>query len=64
MIVLYMCDADNNKECRKRECYQRGGRCRMTKNPDLAAKDEKTGAPIIGYLRFENEPPLIDGRET
>lgn len=36
----------------------------MTKNPDLAVKDGKTGKPIIGYLRFEGEPPLIDDRET
>ena len=64
MIILFKCDADKNTECRKRGCYKRGGKCRMTKNPDLAVKNEKTGQPIIGYMRFEGAPPLIDDRET
>lgn len=64
MIILFKCDADKNTECRKRGCYQRGGECRLTKYPEKAVKDEKTGAPIIGYLRLDNEPPLIDDRGT
>ena len=64
MIILYKCDADKNTECGKRGCYQKGGPCSKTKKPEFAVKDEKTGKPIIGYLRFEGEPLLVDGRET
>jgi len=63
MIILYKCDANKNKECKKRGCYQKGGPCSKTKNPGFAVKDEKTGAPIIEYVRDEREKtPLFDSR--
>ena len=63
MIVLYMCDPDKNKDCKKHMCFRREPcpkhPCRGTKNPDFAVKD-KRGNPIIIYLRFE-EPDFADG---
>ena len=64
MKVLYMCDPDKNKECRKTMCFRRkpalNNPCRGTKNPDYAVKD-KQGNPIIIYLRFE-DPDFADSK--
>ena len=63
MIILYKCDPDKNTECKKRGCYQKGGKCSRTKNPDMAVRDKKTGKPVIEYVRDEREKsPLFDSR--
>ena len=63
MIILYKCDADKNTECRKTSCHKKGGPCNKTRNPEFAFKDEKTGKPIIEYVRDEREKsPLFDSR--
>ena len=64
MIVLFKCDTEKNTKCKKSCCYKRGGRCRLTKSEEFAVKDEKTGKPIIGYMRFDDEPPVIDDKGT
>ena len=64
MIVLYKCDPEKNKTCRKRMCYTnlKGWKnpCRATRNPDYAVLDEK-GRPIIDWIRFEVGDPQHDG---
>lgn len=60
MKILYMCDPEKNKECRKRNCHWNQlviGRCKMTKNPDYAVRDKTTGKPIVGYVKFDGEEP-------
>ena len=56
MIVLYRCDPEKNKECRKRMCQKK---CTRTKKPEYAVKDQD-GEPIIEYLRREGYRPEID----
>ena len=43
--IFYSCDPEKNTECRKRECYTRGGRCRATSKADCAIRDAD-GNPI------------------
>lgn len=30
--VMYKCDPQKNKDCKKNECFINGGQCRLTKN--------------------------------
>lgn len=41
----YLCDPEKNTECRKTMCFQKGGPCKRTSNPEYAKKDEN-GNPI------------------
>ena len=42
----YLCDPEKNTECRKTMCFQKGGLCKKTSNPEYAKKDEN-GNPIM-----------------
>ena len=62
MKVLYRCDPEKNKECNKRGCYGHTHfKCRCTSNREYAELDSN-GNPIIAYIHFDDQPPLmIDG---
>ena len=64
MKVLYKCDPEKNKKCRKSMCYTNPNGlknpCRATRNPDYAVLDEN-GRPIIYWIRFEVNDPQHDG---
>ena len=63
MKILYRCDPEKNTECRKRGCAKekKAFRCKCTSNPDYAVKDNN-GKPIIAFIHFDDEPPLmVDG---
>lgn len=40
IMALYRCDPDRNTACRKTMCFRRGGRCRATRKPECAARDD------------------------
>lgn len=35
----YPCDPKKNKDCKKTACYEKGGECRLTLNPEYAKED-------------------------
>lgn len=38
-IKGYKCDPKKNKECKKTGCYERGGPCKLTLNPEYAKEE-------------------------
>ena len=40
-IKGYICDPKKNKECAKTACYERGGLCCLTLNPEYAKEIDK-----------------------
>lgn len=40
-IKGYICDPKKNKECAKTACYEKGGLCCLTLNPEYAKEDNK-----------------------
>lgn len=38
----YQCDPEKNTDCKKTGCYERGGPCKLTLNPEYA-KEEHNG---------------------
>ena len=40
----YICDPKKNKECAKTACYEKGGLCCLTLNPEYAKKDAPSPA--------------------
>ena len=39
-VRAYPCDPEKNTDCKKTGCYERGGPCKLTLNPEYA-KEEK-----------------------
>lgn len=42
-VRAYPCDPEKNTDCKKTGCYERGGPCKLTLNPEYAkeGQDEK-----------------------
>ena len=38
-IKAYPCDPKKNKDCKKTGCYERGGPCKLTLNPEYAKEE-------------------------
>ena len=64
MIVLYKCDPEKHKECKRSICYMRKPKmknpCRNTKHSEYAVLNEK-GQPIVSYVRLDDKPDMSDG---
>ena len=56
--IFYRCRPEKNTECRKRACYQHGGKCRCTSNPDCAERDAD-GNPIEEFRVRGNEDETV-----
>lgn len=41
-VRAYPCDPEKNTDCKKTGCYERGGPCKLTLNPEYA-KEERNG---------------------
>lgn len=41
-VRAYPCDPKKNTDCKKTGCYERGGPCKLTLNPEYA-KEERNG---------------------
>ena len=41
-VRAYPCDPEKNTDCKKTGCYERGGPCKLTLNPEYA-KEEHNG---------------------
>ena len=41
-VRAYQCDPEKNTDCKKTGCYERGGPCKLTLNPEYA-KEERNG---------------------
>ena len=43
--VLYRCDPSKHKECKKTNCFERGGECDATTHKEYAVQEN--GVPVI-----------------
>ena len=44
-VRAYKCDPKKNTACKKTGCYERGGFCELTLNPEFAKEDESGDKP-------------------
>ena len=69
MTIFYQCDPEKNVECKKKMCFMNTmlknwkNPCRLTQNPSYAKVDEKTGRPLVGYVRLDDNPKVDGGMD-
>ena len=58
MKIIYYCDPEKNKECRKNNCHydmNNGfGRCKMTIHEEYAVRD-RDGKPVVAQIRDDGK---------
>lgn len=57
---LYYCDPSRNTTCRKTECYEGGGSCMCTSNPEYAIQGPISVSLVCSIMNDEIDDGLLD----